>query len=56
MGYGSLIYSKVVCSHIRVQVSKRIPSNSGPKNQVKEGKRDVKRRSLCKSLSVIHCI
>ena len=28
-----------MCSQVRVRVRKRVPSNSGPKNQVKEGKR-----------------
>ena len=32
-------YSSLVCPRVRVRVQKRVPSNFGPRNRVKEGKR-----------------
>ena len=36
---GQQILYRVVCPRVRIRVHKRVPSNFGPRNRVKEGKR-----------------
>ena len=51
---GQQILYRVVCPRVRIRVHKRVPSNFGPRNRVKEGTYINAQKDLDKMQDVNH--